>query len=397
MAATLGGRARTVSLDVDGSQRVFDNGQHILIGAYCDTLRLMQELGVDPEAALLRLPLSLVDGRGVGLRLPGGNAAGAFLQGVMSHEGWSWRSRLLLLWAAARWAASGFRCDPSLSVTALCGAMPAAVRQDLIEPLCVAALNTTADEASATVFLRVLRDALFSGPGSADLLLPRLPLGSLLAEPAAAWLIERGAQVLSGCRVMAIEPDGSAWRVDGQRFDGVLLCCTASEAARLVRSVAPAWSQKAAALRYEPIVTLFIESAGTRLPQPMTLLQSGAADGPAQFVFDHGWLSDQHGLLSFVISAAQPWVDAGAAETAEAVVQQSQRQLGEHIISPLKLLKALTEKRATFRCTPGMQRPAADIASGLLAAGDYIDGPYPATLEGAVRSGLAAARGWRAA
>jgi len=397
MAGTLGGRARTVSLEVDGGQRVFDNGQHILIGAYCDTLRLMQAVGVDPEAALLRLRLNLVDGRGIGLRLPGGNAVGAFFRGVMSHQGWDRRSRLWLLWVATRWAASGFRCDPSLTVSALCGSMPAAVRQDLIEPLCVAALNTTADEASAAVFLRVLRDALFSGPGSADLLLPRWPLGSLLAEPAAGWLAERGAQILSGRRVMAIEPDGSGWQVDGQRFDGVLLCCTASEASRLVRSVAPAWSKTAAALRYEPIVTLFIESAGTRLPQPMTLLQSGAADRPAQFVFDHGWLSDQHGLLSFVISAAQPWVDAGADETAAAIVRQAQSQLGEYIKSPLKVIKALTEKRATFRCTPAMQRPAAHIARGLMAAGDYIEGPYPATLESAVRSGLAVARGWRAA
>jgi len=51
----------------------------------------------------------------------------------------------------------------------------------------------------------------------------------------------------------------------------------------------------------------------------------------------------------------------------------------------------VVEKRATFACTPGLQRPAQDIAPGLLACGDYVDGPYPATLEGAVRSGISAA------
>jgi hypothetical protein len=52
-----------------------------------------------------------------------------------------------------------------------------------------------------------------------------------------------------------------------------------------------------------------------------------------------------------------------------------------------RLLKVLAEKRATFRCTPGLSRPAASIAPRLAAAGDYTDGPYPATLEGAVQSG----------
>jgi len=50
------------------------------------------------------------------------------------------------------------------------------------------------------------------------------------------------------------------------------------------------------------------------------------------------------------------------------------------------------DKRATFRCTPGLRRPPAAIAAGLWAAGDYVAGPYPATLEGAVRSGRDAAQ-----
>ena len=50
------------------------------------------------------------------------------------------------------------------------------------------------------------------------------------------------------------------------------------------------------------------------------------------------------------------------------------------------------ERRATFACTPALQRPPMRIAPGLLACGDYVDGAYPATLEGAVISGEAAAR-----
>jgi hydroxysqualene dehydroxylase len=55
-----------------------------------------------------------------------------------------------------------------------------------------------------------------------------------------------------------------------------------------------------------------------------------------------------------------------------------------------RLLRVLAERRATFLCVPGLLRPCTTVAARLAAAGDYVDGPYPATLEGAVRSGIAA-------
>ena len=392
MAPAPGGRARSV----DTGEPVLDNGQHILIGAYRETLRLMREIDVDPHAAFLRCPLALVDSQGTGLRLARGPAVPAFALGVLSHTGWKWRERVALLTKALKWAAAGFDCDSSLTVGELCRALPTSVLRDLIEPLCVAALNTPSMHASGRVFLRVLRDAMFSGRGSADLLLPRQPLGDLLPAPAARWLTQQGAQVLTSRRVMAIDPDGAGWRVDDIHFDGVVLACTASEAARLAQPHAPQWADLAASFRYEPIVTVYALCAGTRLPQPMTLLHSSGNDGPAQFVFDHGWLNGQHGLFSFVISAAQHWVDAGSEATAEATFDQARRQLGAHLKAKLQTLRVFNEKRATFRCTPDLHRPPQRIAQGLLAAGDYVEGPYPSTLEGAVQSGLSAAREWRA-
>jgi predicted NAD/FAD-dependent oxidoreductase len=56
----------------------------------------------------------------------------------------------------------------------------------------------------------------------------------------------------------------------------------------------------------------------------------------------------------------------------------------------LQALQTIVEKRATFACTPGLLRPSQHIAPRLLACGDYVVGPYSATLEGAVRSGVAA-------
>ena len=109
-------------------------------------------------------------------------------------------------------------------------------------------------------------------------------------------------------------------------------------------------------------------------------------------MFDRGQLGGASGLLAFVISGAQPWVDAGQAATLQATLNQACSALGSVLQGPLEPVQVLSEKRATFRCTPGLQRSAMQIAPGLHAAGDHVIGPYPATLEGAIRSGIEAVR-----
>jgi len=377
MAPQAGGRARSVAGEPD-----YDNGQHILIGAYRDSLTLMRRLGIAPEQVLQRLPLALPYPGEPGLRLPPGPPLVAFTRGVLAHGGWPLRARLGLLAAAGGWLARGFRCAPRRSVAELCAGLPGPVKRDLVEPLCVAALNTPAAQASAQVFLRVLKDALFSGAGSADLLLPRRPLSDLLAGPASAWLGER---LRLGRRVQRLEP---GWRVDGEAFDAIVLACTSIEAARLTADIAPGWAATAQALQFQPIITVYLHSPGSALPAPMLALREGP-DAPAQFVFDHGQLGGAPGRFAFVVSGAASWVERGGC--AQAVLAQATREL--RWATPPVVDKVLTEKRATFACTPRLARPPGRIAPGLWAAGDYVDGPYPATLEGAVRAGLAAAQG----
>ena len=403
MAPQLGGRARSLPMhkgagqDQDGDTFALDNGQHILIGAYTQSLRLMTLLGVDPDQALLRLPLRLRYPRHEGLRLPPGLPLLSFARGVLQHSGWPLSAKLKLLSTAGRWLLQRFNCAPELSVAQLCASLPPSVMRDLIAPLCVAALNTPASQASAQVFLRVLRDALFGGQGSSDLLLPRLGLSALLADPARLWLVQRGAGLLLGQRVQSLIRQDADWLVDGRPFDAVILACAAGEAARLSRSINPAWSAAAQALRFEPIITVYLQCPGAALPAPMLTLRDGA-QAPAQFAFDLGQLasedsqrqsSAQSGLFAFVVSGASPWVARGLAETGAAVLAQALRELDWP--APPALFRVLAEKRATFACTPGLLRPPAVIAAGLWAAGDYVAGPYPATLEGSVRSGVAAA------
>jgi squalene-associated FAD-dependent desaturase len=386
MAAQLGGRARRV--DADGM--ALDNGQHILIGAYTQTLALMHAVGVDAARVLHRSPLRLSYADGHGLHLPPGSPIVAFARGVLGHRGWRVRERLSLLAASAGWASRGFVCDATLSVAALTRALPQRVREELIDPLCVAALNTPAAQASASVFLRVLKDALFSGPGSADLLLPCRPLDELLPSPARDWLQAQGATLRLGQRVVELQRVGARWALDGDGFDGVVLAATAVETARLLEPIAPQWAAQARALRYEPIVTVYVQAEGASLPAPMLALHSDATAMPAQFVFDHGSLRGERGLLAFVISGATGWLARGGEAIADAVRHQAATQL-RLSVQPLRVI---TEKRATFACLPGLQRPPARITDALFVAGDYTDGPYPATLEAAVRSGNEAAAGF---
>lgn len=382
MAPQLGGRARTI----DSHGLPLDNGQHILIGAYTETLALMGTLGVDLSQALLRTPLRICYPEGSGLQMRPGPPVLAFLTAVARYPGWSLSAKAALLSTASRWALTGFRCDETWTVERLASHLPPAVRQDLLEPLCVAALNTPANQASATVFLRVLKDALFSGPGSADLLLPRLRLGELLPEPAARWLAQAGATLHLSRRVESVQPEGTGWRVDGERFDAVVLACSAAEAGRLTADVAPDWAARARSLQYEPIITVYARASGARLPHPMVALHADAAQ-PAQFAFDLGALCGLDGLLAFVISGAAAWVQRGSEVTQTATLAQAEQALGPHLGSELVAVRCVTEKRATFLCTPGLQRPETRIRPGLVAAGDFVAGPYPATLEGAVRSG----------
>lgn len=384
MAPQLGGRARGV--EVDG--RVLDNGQHILIGAYADTLALMQQLEVDLDAALLRTPLRLSYPDGSGLQLRPGSPVPAFAGAVARYAGWSWRDKAAFFAATTGWALRRFDCEAHLSVAQLTAHLPAVVREQLLDPLCVAALNTPSSQASARVFLRVLKDALFSGPGSADLLLPRTDLSSLLPGPAQEWLKSRDVPVYLSSRVRQIDRTPTGWSVDGEEVEAVILATTAAEAARLVAAHHPGWARQAEALRYEPIVTVYAQGR-IELPTPLMTLHSDATR-PAQFVFDLGSLRGQPGLLAFVISGAAPWVEAGLDTTVQAVLEQGQHALGNLMEGPLAAVHASAEKRATFLCVPDMERPASQILPGLAAAGDYIAGPYPATLEGAVRAGRAA-------
>ena len=391
----VGGRARALNDALpDGTPVTLDNGQHILIGAYTDTLRLMRMVGVDPQKTLLQQPMTLLFPDGRGLQFPAWPTPLDAIAGIVSARGWKLADKALLLRVATGWQLRGFNCDAALSVAALCVNLSPRVMAELIEPLCVSALNTPAQRASAQVFLRVLKDALFGVQGGSRLLLPQVDLSELFPAAAVRWLNARGGEIRLGSRVESILQAGAQWQVQGELFDTVIIATSASDSTRSLTQLAQAatnsiankinaWCKVTAALRFEAIATVYAWGAGACLAHPMLSLRPDA-DHPAQFVFDRGQLGGPQGLLAFVVSASN--ADQKTLKTQ--VLNQAQAQLGLR----LQAIQTVVEKRATFACTPALQRPSQFIAPGLLACGDYVDGPYPATLEGAVRSGMSAVK-----
>ena len=388
-ARRLGGRARSV--EINGLH--LDNGQHILIGAYRETLRLMEKVGRNPEELLHRLPLELNHpAGGFLLKLPRLPAPFNLALGLLRAKGLSLREKL----SAARFMRSlqsaGYRLDNDCSVAALLDRhrQSGHLRRFMWEPLCIAALNTAPAHASARIFANVLRDSLGGGRADTDLLLPATNLGGLFPEPAAAFVAAHGGDVRCGCRIDALAP-----LLDDPKFDHVVLAVAPQHAARLLAALPQTASVAAqlASYAFEPIGTLYADyPPELTLPEPMLGLPGGLGRGLGQWVFDRGQLGDAPGRLAFVMSAQGAWDDLADPALAAVLHEELEASLGRRLPRP-HWVRSIRERRATFACTPDLPRPATATAlNGLWLAGDYVCADYPATLEGAVRSGVAAAR-----
>jgi squalene-associated FAD-dependent desaturase len=398
-ARTLGGRARRV--EIDG--RTLDNGQHILLGAYSETLRLMRMVGIDAERAMLRLPLQMrypKDSGGmdfIAARLP---APLHLLAALLQATGLTRQDKLALarFSSTARWM--DWRLDTDCTVAALLGRFDQTDRliNLMWRPLCIAALNTPPERASAKVFLNVLRDSLGARRAASDMLVPRVDLTALFPQCAMSFIERHGGSVKCGVNVKAIKRDEGRWRVeaDGESdlFDGIVVATQATHAADLLQGLTE--TKHLTAFDYEPITTCYLQyRIGFGLSQPFfALVDNAAANDWGQFVFDRGRLDPaQAGLLAVVVSAAADAIALGQAALAAAIATQLARDFQMPELAHPKWVKVISEKRATFSCTPGLARPEnATSLPGIVIAGDYTAGDYPATLEAATRSGVKAAR-----
>jgi len=429
---TLGGRARRVMWRTSDDREIaLDNGQHILIGAYRHTLALLSKLGVHLDDAFERTPLQIVSTGGFQLRASRHRAPWHLAMAIL-------RARMLSL--DERWAMTSFmlrarrrswQLEVDCTVDALLDAweQPATLSRKLWEPLCIAALNTTSDIASAQVFLNVLRDSLGAGARDSDLLLPRADLGGLLPDTAAAFLT-RGASVVSeirlGARIQNLKVEepgvsiasGSATDLaDSERFDGAVLAVPPYEAVRLLTPTALRDARYRSliascdAFEFQPIVTAYLQYRDPpRWPARMLALEPAPhLDLFGQWVFNRSErLRDvgsnkpearrpdtPRGLVAVVISS-----DGSHREFEQIdLLATIAKQLATQCAMPSQPLDArlIIEKRATFACTPALTRPDVETPHPhLVIAGDHVaeaqrTAHYPATLEAAVISGQRAA------
>lgn len=389
-APSLGGRARRI----DHRGLALDNGLHILIGAYRETLALMRTV-IGAQLPLHDEPLDLNYPGEFRLRTPQLPAPWHLAAGLMYCEGLSLAERLSALRFMGRMRATNFALASDCTVEQLLTRhrQSAQACRFLWHPLCISALNTAPAQASAQVFLNVLRDTFTGSAHDSRLLLPVADLGALFPEPAAQWLTARGATLRIGRAVELIAQDGDGFQVahagGPDRFDAVVCALPPYRVREVAGTVLPVRTLAAIdALRYEPITSIYLQfDAAAQLPQAML----GMNGGLLHWVFDRGRLCAQHGLLGAVISAggAHQGLDHAALAT-QAALELRKRfpTLGSPVWH-----KVVAEKRATFACTPAMQRPdQLTGVPGFFLAGDYTASPYPGTLEAAVRSGTRCAR-----
>lgn len=389
-ARHLGGRARAV--DWHGIR--IDNGQHLMAGAYTSTLALLNRLQTGHLLERHRLSLSSPC---FGLHLPGLPAPLHLAAGLLTARGLPFTDKL----AAARFIttlkAQVFRLATDTTVSALLAdhRQPARLIAHLWEPICVAALNTPVDQASAQIFCNVLRDSLAGPRPASDLLFHRADLGRLLPDAARNYLVHRGAQVHLGSKVSGLQRAGSSYRLVGPEThaDRVIVAVHPARLPDLLAGLPELASvcDQVCAYTWQPIMTLWLRLApttadlGWKSNYPMLAL----GPGNAPWVFERSDLAP--GLLSMVASAEGTHL----AEAPKALLERWLRLLVERV-GPLPAVldwQFITEKRATFACTPDLQRPGNRTPlPGLYLAGDHTDAEYPATLEAAVRSGVKCAR-----
>ena len=459
-AAVAGGRARRLTVELDGIACELDNGQHLLIGAYRDTLSVLALIGALTKVQ--RRPLQLRSSSGLNMRARHLPAPWHLASAMMFSTGLSWQQRwqMLRLFAGLRF--SGWRVLPGSTVAQL---LRSKGQSDLLtailwQPLCVATLNTDIDEACAQTFATVLRDTLGADRAASDFILAQPNLSALLVDPAIQWLAAKGVNLQLRNAVRAIEPcgDGTGWLLrteQGQQsFRSVILAIPPSNAARLLATLlaarsddeTPALSKGIVAsvigsqgivtqgsvtqsivthaivnqlesFRYEPIATCYLAWPADQvkaLPPWIMLEESVQRQAYGQWLFDRGEFEAGSAaagsncgrsirVAAVVVSAAARALlreSSGDRNTiamlGQAIGRQVRVQLG---LAPAIDSRTIVEKRATFRCTPDRPKMQADTLvktdprlAGLWLAGDYCWSPYPATLEAAVRSGLAAAR-----
>lgn len=432
-ARSLGGRARRLTISpkhnpahpladapnsnsswpnkLSDDEWALDNGQHILLGAYQETLKLFHQIGINQKQAFLRIPLQLVYPDGWqfnAARLPYPLHT---LLGLVCAKGITISDKLSLAKILQKTQQQNWQLPDTMSTVAdwLIG-QPKTFCQRVWIPLCLAALNTPINKACGQVFLNVLRDTLSTTQSHSNILLPKQNLSALFPDAAATYIKKNGGEIKLGHHVKHIDHHANQWQLTLRtqekifRHQAVILATSPNVSLNLLSTITrqqPKLAQTIQALSamtYESIFTVYLAYPGVRLAKPFYALESTSQE-PGQFVFDRGYLQVQHsGILAIVISAPdQHTTQLSHAALAQQLHQQLQKAF--NLEKVYAWYRVIHEKKATLSCQATRSKLSESVllnSPSLLIAGDFITPNnatlYPATLESAVRSGIAAAQ-----
>ncbi len=407
--AFLGGRAHNFHDHESG--QTLDNGQHILMGCYYQTRALLKTLGVQERVAWQRrLDISYASNQGrsrlAAWPLPG---AVGMLGALIGFRELTWLDRLD---AAELCKRLYWRQRPQADETALVWLArwrqtPNAIRA-VWEPFCLAALNVPLADASALLLAEAIRKALLSGPAAARIGLPQVGLSELFAPEATRLVTMTGGEVRLGQTVSGLESDGTRITAtvlqDGTRIaaDAFVSALPGPAAAALFPADLGAdLAARARSLGQEPILNLSLWFDRTFLDAPFV----GLLDSPVHWIFDHEQAHAQapgeraptgprgH-LHSVVISGARGLAEQPREALEALAVAEIHRLLPESRNARLLRSFVYRSRAATFSATPQHEalRPSPRTPwSNLFLAGDWTATGLPATIEGAIQSGVQAA------
>ncbi len=389
-----GGRARSATLD--GIR--LDQGQHLLLGAYRQTLHLLEQLHPDLNSVLTRYPLQLQlhypNQQPITIAPPKLPAPLHLAAALLTATKLPWRQRWELLRASYHLQRCHYRLpidQPLLSLLQQLQQSPLTIAL-FWQPLALAILNTPLEQASAQLLVTVLRDTFSRHYRDSELLVPIGCLSELLSDPAVAWLRQAGHTVAFSTRVRSIGQLGNGLTLhDGHQLwqSRQVIVATAPHHAAPLLAGLPALRELSQQLQSWPshaIATLYLHYPPThQLAYPFI----GLNGAPLEWLFDRRF-NGEPGVLAGVVSLAEQWDRAKLLPLAREQLRHQFPHWPEPLASHL-----VVDRRATSAATVAQQprRPAnATPQPQLWLAGDYTAGPYPATLEGAVQSGIATAQ-----
>lgn len=400
----LGGRATSF---VDSrSGRVLDNCQHVVLGCCTNYLDLLSRLGATDKVRWTRKQYWIEEGGRVSVIGPGLLPAPAHFTGSMMGAGFL---RLSEKVQVARACSSILRLDRRAwrgrtftDFLVSCGQSDRVVRR-FWAPVVVSACNLDVSRVCAASALHVFQEGFLAAGNAADIGVPAVPLVELYAR-AAEVIARAGGKIELGAGVERLD-ESSATTTDGRRFEADRVVCAVpvERVNRVVDESVRGGDDRFALLdrfTHSPILGVHLTFDRPVMPRDRWGGARGSSEGPIPHAVlvdrPTQWLftKDVEGrYLHAVISAADDWVGLSEGEIGRRVLSDIHACMPESRAAELAEVRAVKEKLATWAPTPGIEamRPSAAGKSRIVLAGDYTDTGWPATMEGAARSGYAAA------